>query len=870
MTTERRVAVLAFHGVADQKPNETAQAIAGMLLGLPEKDGIRYSDFKQSELRLPVGAVIPDRPEESVARVDSGEDEIHSRVLSQLHQKDKGQSAAARRITGALERGESIVQAEERTAPDTLDHQYMREQLEQYRPAVADRAYNTSDSVYETIQLSGFRAKGGNKTCEVHLFEMYWADLSRVSSDVLRVLVDFYQLIGYLCGIGRKTLAFARAAMPYSLSWGWFAGAQWWSERTLTQFVPGLNLCLLGLVVATLLPFQVSPKAYPNAAIAVVGVATAVIVAGLLYVMRRRFSAKGWPFLVALVLLATALGAAGALWFHAAAGDYAFYSTLSWLAWLVFGVIVFMVMKAYDRRVVGARVAGMWCVCLVSVVYGLELWAYRGAAGGIGNRIAAASAETAGLNALVLVSAWYLYSLLALVTSIAGECVARRAGADRDAARRAVWTVNLTLLLPGTLTLIANLAVWKAFSIGLHRCPGFHDPALILRDGGAPVLTLGSRIFHTLPSNTTLGVLDNLITCFASGWFPLFFICFGLAALLAVWSILPAITSNNAPDQAEEASTWLGQSLSSGFRAMRVSGELIRLVVLAGSVLMLFVLVMCYRSDANFFEQSPAWLRHPSILSVLGLILWSMLVASQGRLRFLALGFRSAIDIALDVANWLRLHPRDANPKARISARCVSQLEYLAAWRDPRDGGAYDAFVIIAHSQGSIISTELLRFLQVEKHRLLRQLGDRKIYLFTMGCPLRQLYSLRFPHQYAWARHNSAAWAGEYPDPAHLGIAQWVNAYRSGDYVGRYLWHPDTGDDQWKFRDYADKGNNSRREFCIGPGDHTHYWDKTAPAIAKELDRLIGDACSQSHPQDSVEEQVSLANPENLTRSKTT
>jgi hypothetical protein len=135
---------------------------------------------------------------------------------------------------------------------------------------------------------------------------------------------------------------------------------------------------------------------------------------------------------------------------------------------------------------------------------------------------------------------------------------------------------------------------------------------------------------------------------------------------------------------------------------------------------------------------------------------------------------------------------------------------------------------------------------------------------------LRQLYSLRFPHQYAWARHNSAAWAGEYPDPAHLGIAQWVNAYRSGDYVGRYLWHPDTGDDQWKFRDYADKGNNSRREFCIGPGDHTHYWDKTAPAIAKELDRLIGDACSQSHPQENVEEQASLANPENLTRSKTT
>ena len=26
------------------------------------------------------------------------------------------------------------------------------------------------------------------------------------------------------------------------------------------------------------------------------------------------------------------------------------------------------------------------------------------------------------------------------------------------------------------------------------------------------------------------------------------------------------------------------------------------------------------------------------------------------------------------------------------------------------------------------------------------------------------------------------------PDPAEFGITQWVNAYRSGDYIGRYLW----------------------------------------------------------------------------------
>ena len=104
-----------------------------------------------------------------------------------------------------------------------------------------------------------------------------------------------------------------------------------------------------------------------------------------------------------------------------------------------------------------------------------------------------------------------------------------------------------------------------------------------------------------------------------------------------------------------------------------------------------------------------------------------------------------------------------------------------------------------------------------------------------MGCPLRQLYSLRFPHHYGWARHERLAWPGLEPDPATLGVKLWVNAYRSGDYVGRYLWHPDTGKARWLTR----QETVDKVEFCIGAGAHNRYWDQTAPQIATELDRLI-------------------------------
>ena len=61
-------------------------------------------------------------------------------------------------------------------------------------------------------------------------------------------------------------------------------------------------------------------------------------------------------------------------------------------------------------------------------------------------------------------------------------------------------------------------------------------------------------------------------------------------------------------------------------------------------------------------------------------------------------------------------------------------------------------------------------------------------------------------------------------------MKEWVNVYRSGDYVGRALWSDATA------------GTAVGTEYCIGAGAHTHYWDRTAPMIADALDRLIADA----------------------------
>src|SRR5207302_9088306 len=66
---------------------------------------------------------------------------------------------------------------------------------------------------------------------------------------------------------------------------------------------------------------------------------------------------------------------------------------------------------------------------------------------------------------------------------------------------------------------------------------------------------------------------------------------------------------------------------------------------------------------------------------------------------------RAPLDAALDIDNHFREFPRRAIPRARIFARYVAVLNRIAAH-------GYDHIVIVSHSQGTVISTELLRYMK--------------------------------------------------------------------------------------------------------------------------------------------------------------
>ena len=216
--------------------------------------------------------------------------------------------------------------------------------------------------------------------------------------------------------------------------------------------------------------------------------------------------------------------------------------------------------------------------------------------------------------------------------------------------------------------------------------------------------------------------------------------------------------------------------------------------------------------------------------AVFGIIAAGLLLG-KGPLESAGLAFRQVLDVILDVVNWIRLHPLEENVRARICGRYVSLLRHLL-----RDG-EYHSIVILAHSQGTVITADLLRFLHTVPTRAqinqLAPLRDIPLTVFSMGCPLRQLYRERFPAQYQWA-DESNDWTVEL-----LGVNRWVNAYAAGDYVGRNLW-PGTEDTLWEPAIHAvGEVQGGAREFCIGEGAHLGYWEPEQVAIREVLQAMV-------------------------------
>jgi hypothetical protein len=826
------IAVVAVHGVADQKPGESARAIAQMLLGLRQRLNTRFTSFREFGIALPNRRVeIEEAPPGSRRRKRS---DVRPEFIRES-------------------RGGTVSEA---------DYQFMRELLGKYRQA-------GEDGVYQTIRLEGGRLADeseGQGPASVHVYEAYWADLSRVSDRLYRIVGEFYQLILHLPFLGLQAIDF-RLHAPDNGSLKWWAHHRWVYNLCLRIFtlpLPILNILLFALGL-TVLPGKINSSWH-----AYVAVGLAAILSGVLFnvYLLRRWVVRSWvawiPSLVATILVT--LLTARAVGFFTQSGHITsgLYPQFGFLWWLAIGGLLLPFFRGYDRHRPGIRAWAIVFYLAITPAFAVALHAESNSEAGLQQ----AMLRTLELTFFLL---WFFWLVLAVVATwhLLFGWTARifdrsfRAGSPSS---RALFTSMLALALSISIFSQTTILIWAALLTTV-----------------APMLVPDTVLFTPLifkdpsvrPEDAT--VAHFLRTLLNLNGAPIFIggmILSVVVVLLVIWAMWPSVWTelrpirrSTGPTAAARAQRY-GHWLSSGFRLMRFAGELVGIAVIVGTVIA--GITLRSRLPGGHPIDWPTLLRltPDSLLplKLVGAITGTVAgLFALGRLAdALALGFRPALDVLLDVDNYLRDHPRNRTPRARIAERYATLLRHLCRWKDRSPGSngtQYSAIIIIAHSQGTVITADLLRFLRRERRenplfepdldRLLSDAptkGRLPVYLFTMGCPLRQLYRLRFPDLYRWVDPPDPS-SGMGPDPGALGVTRWVNVYRSGDYVGRSLWTPDSDAHLFTPEPRPREIDAVRSEGCIGAGAHTHYWDDTAPMVADELDRLIVHAIAAAAPR---------------------
>jgi hypothetical protein len=562
------------------------------------------------------------------------------------------------------------------------------------------------------------------------------------------------------------------------------------------------------------------------------------------------------------------------------------------LVWLALGALAALlpVLKAFQGNRPGARRVG-WSTFALSIV-GLGYFYFVREAVDPGIAVL----NVLEVLGLLLQVTWFAFGLGLLGVILLG--LLAKGGFSTEArgpVARALFTARFSLALPTILFSVATLLVWGglvaaesgvAFGNTRRYDPvlpdsAYHllnarvtDDSTVLADSlsRAPADTVIRRQLDELrspknfvrtfwgPADTILGVASTALVA--------------ATLLLVVTVLFPVIQTERrspptpTPDTNRDAfkgeSIRLGMWLSFAFRASRYGGELLLVAC------MFFFVGLFFASPLLSWMLPDGWIeaitRYGFGLSPTN---YGAMFASGagtltaltllGKLSKFGLGLRPVLGIAIDVDNYLRELPRQRTPRARMAERYTSLLRYICKWRGDAtsETSGYDELVIIAHSQGTVITADLLRFLKQESEsaypaafepdldRLTK--GTPKplsITMLTMGSPLRQLYALRFPRLYDWVGYDGATG----PDlSCLLGVHTWYNEYRSGDYVGRSIWRDDDQNAETfhplvlekRTVESTPRKRETHEEECIGPGAHTHYWDETADRIAFRLDSVL-------------------------------
>lgn len=827
-----RTAIIAIHGVGEHINGQTAKAVAQQL---QRNAPTIYPGPELTSISIPVtGSNLPIEPDKSV------------------------ESRKAWRLR--LGMGSPFRARAENAGPD-VDVEFSESLL---------KGGTTYNEIYETVRYS--MAPGDTR---VEVFELYWSDLSHVGKNATALIGEIFQLVIHLASLGRTAAitAFPAAeACGIKNSWNRFYGLNAFSYWLLATPIVLGNLVLVLLGLLTVPALLLLPKSgldiLTNASVqafACPGI-VALLVAALsmrLCIGNHNYTSFSKQF---MVVLPFALGAAAGAIFYGLQGwlsnaQVGFPYILTGLVFCLLAVAGDTAMKAYDR--IRPGVLFLWRIVGVVLVFWMAGVAYKlplfttdpvpSLLSWIGH-----SAEGPFVVLVLVWSGLYITNLAMFGFGCVIPWIFSKAATagNRAVLKRSIHTSFIAASLPAPVFLAVVLTLWAAvYNIFKTLLPNYPFQ---------PWATwfLGSE---TVPIDK---FVVKLIDLSANSLFFIYVLAMLLAGLVAFWGLAPSIFRELFPGDLSEARPSAGPMqrlslwLDGGYSLLGVAA------VLAGAG---FFIIFPWGSLEAFWHvsvigddlgtQPPLWNSFVALARIFaGGAAVGLIAASKGLLQlfgdslsikpspwssfatfvgifvgsvtvgFIAASklllksftetinrFRVLIDVALDVDNWLRERPRGKTPRLRIFARFAALLNFIAE-------NKYDRVIIVAHSQGTVVATDFLRYMKAKK--CLSRYPP--IDLLTLGSPLRQLYAWRFPALYQWVnRPVTQGQPDAGPVPKDCGLGKWINIYGSGDYVGRELWNGEGSID------------GTGLETCIGAEAHTHYLDQNCKVVATRMAALI-------------------------------
>lgn len=861
MRTETNIAVIAVHGVGSPPGGQTARAVTG-LLEHSSADRVHYSDFVEVPLRIQLHPLRP-LPRQFCDLAPGKKEDSSNRIASfvaLLHQYGRRISELYNERTRYLHRLSASSKKSAENLPaisQAPDFRFMNSLLESYLGASGNQAYGT-------IRLEGKR-KTENAQANVDVYEVNWGDITHGASSWKTALQVFPLLLSVL-NLGRLAIDFAAIAHTDTRRWRFWRNTHAWAIRVLSLTIPAL-VALWLLLLCAAFPLRLPIRSQAPLGIVILGISVVALTGFCLY-QYPRYSTMVVSSSVVLVILVTGLSFSVVTsygwdhWHAPGPSMVHFYAgRLLVFEWLVVCYVALLtVFRVYDRIRPGALIAFVLLSLLVAVNF-VEFFR-EGARSNreLQNRPEFTSSEwqnpendAAVIFAIsfpnddvlaALAIAWLLFTAIASASGMLGFlCVlsTKRTGTDRGRAWRTMFTANLSL---GASVLLLEFV--QSVLLRLKDVPWFTEAFDV------PIKAQGMSL-GALPYELVTMALPSVLVGIV-----------GLNVGVAMWALLPSVFAERksfAGSSSEATSSVrMGIWLSHGGQVLRrLGGGAIAIAV--PLTMFLSVLFMVSEAYSTYFLFEHFWEVAGTSVAAVALIGFSSKQVSSV--------LASVVGVAIDIEAYLREQPLDCLPRARIVERYASTLHHVNERKFNDSGAGYDAIVIVSHSQGSVIVADSLRFMN--KVKLLSQslpsivnsFPTAPVFVVTFGSPLLQLYATMFPNLYGWVEGQPEHWkkfeiaADEpFPCPEGLGVANWTNLYRSGDYIGRQLWR--RGD----YQDLYSVGASDfsmRRDECIGAGGHTHYWD--SPALGKVMDDLFASICDDEGKRAASSQRTSGQRP---------